>query len=189
MGQVVDALQAHGVVIRRTALDELEVDVVDALVAVAVDQVQQRTADALDAGNVQFAEVGVAADQGGAPGLDVGGGLGRVLHPEGHGAGARAVLQAELAHVAGGVAVEDDVDVVLLEQPDFLGAVLGGLGEAHGGEQLAQLLDAFGGRCGEFDELETVGPDGVVLLDLGHGVHSASSLSLSACQPHLRRRG
>ncbi|MNN40578.1 hypothetical protein D3C81_1546580 [compost metagenome] len=156
---------------------------------VAVDEVQQRTANAFDAGDVQLAEVGVAADQLGTLGLDVGGGLGGVLHPEGHGAGARAVLLGELMDVAGRAAVEHDVDVVLLEQPDFLGAVLGGFGEAHGGEQLAQLLDAGGVRRGEFDELETVGTDGVVLLDLGHGVHPASSLLLWDWQRQARQAG
>lgn len=84
------------------------------------------------------------------------------------------MLLAEGAHVAGGAAVEYDVDVVLLEQPNLFRAMLGGLGKTHGGEQLAQLLDAFGIRCGKFDELETVGSDGVVLLDLGHGGHFAS---------------
>jgi hypothetical protein len=34
------------------------------------------------------------------------------------------------------------------------------------------------GRRGVFDELEAVGADGVVLLDLVHGVHCASSLLL-----------
>ena len=135
-------------------------------------------ADAFDAGDVQLAEVCVTADQFGALGLDIGGGLGSVLHPEGHGAGAGAVFQAELTDMAGGAAVEDEIDVVLLEQPDLLGAVLGGFGKAHGGEQLAQLLDAFRRRGGVFDEFETVGTNGVVLLDHGHGVHPASSLLL-----------
>ncbi|MNO91899.1 hypothetical protein D3C76_834580 [compost metagenome] len=189
VGQVVDGHQADGVVVGAAAFDELEVDVIDAVRTVAVDEVQQRTADAFDAGDVQLAEVGVAADQLGTLGLDVGGGLGGVLHPEGHGAGARAVLFGELVDVAGRAAVEHDVDVVLLEQPDFLGAVLGGFGEAHGGEQLAQLLDAGGVRRGEFDELETVGTDGIVLLDLGHGVHPASSLLLWDWQREARQAG
>ncbi len=179
VGQVIDAHQADGVVVRRAPFDVLEVDVVDALVAVAVDEIQQRAADAFDAGDVQLAEVGVAADQLGALGFDVGSGLRGILHPEGHGAGARPVLLAELAHMPGGAAVEHDVDVVLLEQPDLLGAVLGGFGKAHLGEQRAQLFDAFGIRRGEFDELEAVGADGVVLFDLGHGVHLASWFLLS----------
>ncbi len=174
VGQVIDAHQADGVVVRRTAFDVLEVDVVDALVAVAVDEIQQRAADAFDAGDVQLAEVGVAADQLGALGFDVGGGLRGILHPEGHGAGARAVLLAKLAHMPGGAAVEHDVDVVLLKQPDLLGAVLGGFGKAHLGEQRTQLFDALGIRRGEFDELEAVGADGVVLFDLVHGAHIAS---------------
>ena len=153
--------------------DVLEVDVVDALVAVAVDEIQQRAADAFDAGDVQLAEVGVAADQLGALRFDVGSGLRGILHPEGHGAGARAVLLAELAHMPGGAAVEHDIDVVLLEQPDLLGAVLGGFGKAIWVNS-AQLLDALCIRRGEFDELEAVGADGVVLFDLVHGVHIAS---------------
>src|SRR5690606_5845681 len=174
VGQVVDALQTDSIVVGAAALDVLEVDVIDALVAIAVDQIQQRAADAFDAGNVQLAEVGVAAQQFGPLLLDVGGGLGGVLDPEGHGAGTGAVLFAEGTYVAGGAAIEHDVDVVLLEQPYLFGAVLGGFGETHGGEQLTQLLDTFGSRCGEFNELETVGSDGIVLLDLGHGVHLAS---------------
>ncbi|CAM5501130.1 hypothetical protein SSTU70S_05382 [Stutzerimonas stutzeri] len=89
------------------------------------------------------------------------------------------MLLAELAHMPGGAAVEHDVDVVLLEQPDLLGAVLGGFGEAHLGEQRAQLLDAFGIRVGILDELEAVGTDGIVLLDFVNGVHCASCFLLS----------
>src|SRR5690606_27361979 len=87
----------------------------------------------------------------------------------------------EGADMPGGAAVEHDVDVVLLEQPDLLGAVPGGLGETHGREQLTQLLNTRRGRGGELNELETVGTDGVVLCDLGHGSHCASCLSL-LCQ-------
>ncbi|MCY1544185.1 hypothetical protein D9M68_800460 [compost metagenome] len=122
----------------------------------------------------------MATDQLGTLRLDISRGLGRVLHPESHGASTRPVFQAELADVAGGAAVEHEVDVVLLEQPDFLGTVLGGFGEAHGGEQLTQLLDAFDGGRSVFDELEAVGTDGIMLLDLVHGVHCASSLLLWA---------
>ncbi|MNJ82282.1 hypothetical protein D3C77_815830 [compost metagenome] len=57
--------------------------------------------------------------------------------------------------------------------------MLGGFGEAHLGEQRAQLLDAFGIRRGEFDELEAIGTDGIVLLDLANGVHCASCFLLS----------
>src|SRR5690606_10226455 len=174
VGQVVDAHQAHGVVVGRAAFDVFEVDVIDRLVAITIDEVQQGAADALDTGDVQLAEVGVAAHQLGTLGFDVGSGLGGVLHAEGHGAGARPVLLAELAHMPGGAAVEHDIDVVLLEQPDLLGAMLGGFGKAHLGEQCAQLRDTFGGWRGELDNLEAVGADGVVLLNLGHGVHLAS---------------
>ena len=120
----------------------------------------------------------MAAHQLGALGFGVGGGLGSVLHPEGHGAGARAVLEGEFMDMPGRAAVEHDVDIVLLEQEDFLGTMLGGFGEAHHVEQLAQLLDALGVGGGELDEFESVGTDGIVLFDLGHGVHPASSLFL-----------
>src|SRR5690606_2738858 len=135
VGQVVDALQTDSIVVGAAAFDVLEVDVIDALVAIAVDQIQQRAADAFDAGNVQLAEVGVAAHQFGPLLLDVGGGLGGVLDPEGHGAGTGAMLLAEGTYVAGGTAIEHDVDVVLLEQPYLFGAVLGGFGETHRSEE------------------------------------------------------
>src|SRR3989344_4758127 len=176
VGQVIQLFQANRIVVRCAAFDVLEVDVVDGLVAEAVHQIQQGAADALDAGNIQLAKIGVATDQFGALGFHVGSGLGGVLHAEGHGAGTRAVLQTEFTHVPSRAAVQHEVDVVLLEQPDLFRAVLGGFGEAHGCEQLTQLLDAFGGRCGVFDELEAVGTDRVVLFDLVHGVHCASSL-------------
>ncbi|MNF70890.1 hypothetical protein D3C84_528210 [compost metagenome] len=183
VGQMIQLLQADRVVVRRTAFDVLEIDVVNALVAVAVDQIQQGTADAFDAGDIQLAEVGVAAHQLRPLRLDIGRRLGRIFHPESHGAGAGPVLQSELVDMSGGAAVEHEVDVVLLEQPDFLGTVLGGFGKAHGGEQCTQLLNAFGGRRGVLDKFETVGTDGVVLFDLVHGGHYASSLLLWIRRP------
>src|SRR5690606_40095824 len=54
--------------------------------------------------------------------------------------------------------------------------------------QLAQLLDALGGGCGEFDELETVGAYGIVLIDLGHGVHPASLIVVVGGRPRSAAR-
>jgi hypothetical protein len=61
--------------------------------------------------------------------------------------------------------------------------VLGGFGKAHGGEQFTQLLNALRGRRGVLDEFEAVGTDGIVLFDLVHGGHYASSLLLWIQRP------
>ena len=78
----------------------------------------------------------------------------RVLDPEGHGAGARAVGLGIFLGVAAGLGIDDEVAVALLVERDVLALVPRDLGEAHLREQDAQQLDI--GR-GIFDELEAVG--------------------------------
>ena len=138
---------------------EVEVDLVDrALVAVAVDEEQARSADALDRRNVQLAVADLHLDIGGAE-LEraLMRGLG-VLEPEGHRAGARTMVPGILLGIAARLGIDDEVAVALLVQRDVLALVPGDLGEAHLGEERAQKLDV--GR-GIFDELEPVGAHGV----------------------------
>ncbi|MNC35786.1 hypothetical protein D3C75_842810 [compost metagenome] len=152
MGQVVDQLEAGTLRMTVDALDEFEVDVVDrAAFAETVDQVDRRTADALDRRQAQLHRPGGAVYRLGAQLQGAGVGLVGVLHPEGHAAGRRAVLGGEVGGEALRLLVEDQVDVALAVQVHVLGAVGGDLGEAHHGE------DGFQGvrrRGGEFDELE-----------------------------------
>src|SRR3546814_2833863 len=87
VGQVVDDGEAGA---RRTlvgARQRLEVDVVDrAVVAVAIDQVDERIADALDGGDVQLHRPGRRLDHPGAPIAGALAGRRRVLKREGDGA-------------------------------------------------------------------------------------------------------
>ncbi len=100
---------------------EVEVDLIDRAGnirprAIAVDEEQARAANALDRRNVELA---VAANH-----LDIGRAeleralvrrLG-VLDPEGHGAGARAVVARILLGIGAGLGIDDEVAVALLVQ-------------------------------------------------------------------------
>jgi hypothetical protein len=148
----------------------LEVDVVEADVAdvaglravlagPAVHQVDQAVADALDGGDVQLAGAGLVGE---APGAQRGGalvGLLGVLHAEGDGADARAVLAREALRERIGLRIQDEVDRALAVQQHVLVAVLGHGREAHALEHLAHG-DRI--RCRVFDEFEAVGAHGVL---------------------------
>ena len=135
------------------ALDEIEVDVVDRLAFLeAVDQVQGRTADALDGGQVQFHRAGAkfyrlctqfeCALESQA----------RVLDPESQPAGRGPVLRREIRGHAARLAVDDEVDVALAVQRDVLRTVLGHTREP---QHLEHRLEHAGRRGRELHELET----------------------------------
>ena len=167
VGEVVDDLQARALGVAVHAFDELEVDVVDRRAfAEAVDQVQRRTADALDRRQAQFHRPGGNLDGLGAQGQCTGIGLVGVLHAEGHAAHGGPVFSGEVGGLALGLVVEDQVDLALAIQVHVLGTVGGHLGEAHGGEH---RLKDVGGGGGEFDELEAHQAHGV-FKDVGHGM-------------------
>src|SRR3546814_4200935 len=102
---------------RRTlvgARQRLEVDVVDrAVVAVAIDQVDERIADALDGGDVQLHRPGRRLDHPGAHLAGAPAGRRRVLHPEGDGADRGTVQQGEGLGKALALGIEDEVHVAL----------------------------------------------------------------------------
>ena len=83
---------------------------------------------------------------------------------ERHGAGAGAVLLGEAAGEAVGLGIDDEVDVALPVERHVPGTVLGDRREAHGLEQVVELLRL--GR-GVLDELEAVGAHRVFVRDLG----------------------
>lgn len=158
--EMVDDLQAVPTRVPVHALDELEVDVVDApAVFIPVDQVQRRPADALDRRQAQL-----HGARGHVHGLRAqlqraGVGLVGVAHAEGHGAGAGPVLGREVTRQALGLAVHDEVDVTLAVEQHVLAAVARHQREAHFLEQGFQGVR--GGRC-EFHELEAAQAHGVV---------------------------
>src|SRR5947208_3529668 len=65
----------------------------------------------------------------------------RILYPERHRAGARAMLPGISLSIASRLGVDDEVAVALLVQSDVLALVPGDLGKAHFGEQGTQQLD------------------------------------------------
>src|SRR5690606_497718 len=134
--------------------------------SVAVDQIDQAVADALDGGDGEFHRPDMGFD---APGAELAGalvGLGGIPDAEGHGTDRRTMDAGEALGKAFRLGIEDEVDVALAIKRDVLRPVLRHGGKAHALEQGCQL-GGFG--CGIFDELETVGAHGVV-EQVGHAV-------------------
>ena len=131
----------------------------DLAVLVAVDQVQRRAADALDRRQAQLHRAGGHVHRLRAQFQRTGVGAMCIAYPEGHGAGAGAVLGGKVAGQAARFAVDDEVDVALAVEQHVLAAVARHQGEAH---LLEQGLQGVGGRRGEFHELEAAQAHGVV---------------------------
>ena len=114
---------------------EVEIDLVDRSVAVAVDEEQARAADALDRRDVELAVALADLDVGRTEAeraLMRGPG---VLDAERHRAGARPMRIGILLGIAARLGVDDEIAVALLVQSNVLGLVPGDLGEAHPSEQ------------------------------------------------------
>ena len=131
---------------------------------VAIDEVQQTAADALDGGNVERL----------LRGCDAGGlsaernraliGLLRIDHAKRHRRRAGAVRGDEIEAVATGLFIDEIVDVALAVDGDLLALVAGNRRKAH---QLEQRVQLFGLGMRIFDELETVGAHRIVGADGG----------------------
>jgi len=156
--QVVDDLEA-GTGRQRRARQRHEVDVVDRVLAVAVDEVDEAAADALDARDVELHRPRAQRPRLGAELERAAPGEGGVADAKGHRAGRRSVGARELLPEARRLGVDDEVDVALAVQRDVLGAVAGDGREAHAIEQAPQQLRV---RRRVFDELEAVGAHRVV---------------------------
>src|SRR5690606_16987396 len=112
--QVVDIGQADAFRIALGALDRHEVDIIDgAARSVAVDQIDQAVADALDGGDGEFHRPDMGFD---APGAELAGalvGLGGIPDAEGHGTDRRTMDAGEALGKAFRLGIEDEVDVAL----------------------------------------------------------------------------
>ncbi|CAM2148565.1 hypothetical protein PT2222_200015 [Paraburkholderia tropica] len=167
--EMVDVGEAVADRILLGALDRHEIDVIDAdvanaarlravLAAPAVDEIDQRVADALDGRNVQLHRAGFVVEAPCAQFERTLVGLGGVLHTKRDCADRRAVQAREALRERIGLAVDDEVDLALAIKRHVLVAVTRDGGEAHALEQLAER---FGIGSGVFDELEAVGADGI----------------------------
>ena len=165
VGQVIDVVQAGAVGSCLPLAGPDEIDVVDrAAVTVAVDEVEQAAADALDRRNVEFHRTDAGFHRLGPEAHRTLEGVPGIGDAERHGAGAGAVLLGEAAGEAVRLGVDDEVDVALPVKRHIPGAMLGDRREAHGPEEFMKLLRF---RRGVLDELEAVGAGGVLVRDLG----------------------
>lgn len=152
MGEVVDDLEAGTDRVAVDTLDEVEVDVVDrAAFLETVDQVQRRTANALDRRQAQFHRAGFDFYRLRAQLQRTGIGLMGIAHTEGHATYRWAMLRGKIRRDAFGFVVQNQVDATLPIQVHILGAVGRDLGEA---QHLEYRLQYARGRGRQFDEFE-----------------------------------
>jgi hypothetical protein len=173
VGQVVDVGQAVAGRAGLGAGNGDEVDVVDAdvadragrralegvLAAPAVDEVQQRVADALDGRDVQFHRAVLVVEAPGAQFERAAVGKSGVVDADRDGADRLAVLAREALRERIGLGIDDEVDLALAIQGHVLVAMARDGGKAHLFEQRAHR---FRIRRRVFDEFETVGSHRVV---------------------------
>ena len=167
VGQVIEIMQSRLLGLRIALADPDEIDVPDrALLAVSVDEIEQRSANALDGWNGELHRADLAFEGLGAQRQRAVIGLLGIDDAEGHGAGAWPMLGRELLGERIGLGIDDEVDVALAPERDLLGPMLRDRLEAHGAEQLAEL---FRLGMGVFDEFETVRAHRIGFGDGGRG--------------------
>ncbi len=142
------------------AVDEMKIDIVDRMAFLeTIDQVERRTADALDGRQAQFHRTRGHFErlrtqfQRAAVG-EVG-----VAHAKGQTAGAGPVLGREISGRALGLAIDDEIDAALAIEHDILGTVARHRGKAQALEDRFQHVRH--GRS-ELHELEAHQPHRVV---------------------------
>src|SRR6266851_2191522 len=131
-----------------------EIDVVDGVLAIAIDEIDQAAADPLDGGDIELHRPDLAGNGAGALRKRAATGLGRVAHAKGDGADRRSVQPREGLGEAPGLGVDDEIDVALAIEGHVFGAMPRRRDKAHALEQTAEFRRV--GR-GIFDELEAVG--------------------------------
>ena len=151
------------------AVEIFEIDIVDrqavaVVIGIAIDQVNDRAADAADRRDPQFHRTGFDRDRLGPALEQFVIGLLRIADAEAHAAGGGAVLAGEEPCRAARFVVQDQVDLPLPPEIDILRAVRCDVGKPHGLEN--RFDDAFFGGA-EFDEFEAVEADGV-FKQVGH---------------------
>jgi hypothetical protein len=151
---MVDDREAMRRRMRIDAVQPPEIHIVDgAAVAVAVHEVDQAAANALDGRDVQLHRPDAAVERPGAELDRALEGVAGIGDPEGHGAGGGPVHAAEALGEAGGLGVEDEIRPALAPERHVLAAVAGHLDEAEAREDPAEML---GVGAGELDEFEAV---------------------------------
>ena len=145
---------------QRGAAHGAKVHVIDRAIAVQVDEINQRAADALDRGNVELH--GARAQRSGfRPELErAAKGAGGIAHAKRHGAGRRAVRARKSLREGLGLRVDDEIDSALAVERHVLRAMARHRRKAEPLEERPQQLRI---RCRVFDELEAVRAHRVVV--------------------------
>jgi len=146
-----------------------KVDVINRRTGVPIDQIDETSSDAFDGRDVQFHGSDGALDLLGPGGYRRMQRVRGILDAERHRAGARAMIARKPLRKAVRLGVHDEIDIALTEQGHVLGAVACDAAESHHLEEPAELRRI--GR-GVFDELETIGPQGILpgrIRGLRHG--------------------
>src|SRR5690606_7850764 len=166
VGQVVDRVEAGA---RRVAFGAVlvdEVDVIDVQVlAVAVDEVDQRMADAADGRDVELHYSRANVDRLRAALDRERVSLGRVAHPEPHSASRGAMFGGEIGGRAPRLVIGNEVDAALAPELHGLASVTCDPGKSHALE--CGLQDAFFRRT-EFQEFEAIEAERIV-KEIRHG--------------------
>src|SRR5690606_27340712 len=163
VSEVVEIVEAHALGPRIALAQPVEFGVVGrALLAVRVDEIDERAADADDRRRID--RLVVALIGRGAPGNRVIEGVPGVHYAPGHGRGTRTMFADEAHGVRAWLGVDDVVDVALPPDRDVSGPMLRNRPVSHALEQVGQLLRL---RMRELDELEPVRARGIVLADPG----------------------
>ena len=163
MREVIDAQQPDGQM--RFGIDDgYEVDIVNGALAVAIDQIDQAAADALDRRDIEFH--GTGGDRPGFRAQIQGARIGqaRIGDAKRHGAGAGPVSARKPLCKAVVFRVDDEIDVALIVQRHVLGTVARDRRQTHAFEQPAQQFRI--GR-GVLDEFESVGAHGIRYAEFG----------------------
>ena len=165
VGEVIDVIEPGARGPRVLCAQPFELGVIGrALGAVAIDEIQQAAADALDGGNVERLLRGSHIGRLRAERERTLVGLLRIDHAERHRRRAGAMRGNEAMAMGAGLLVDEIIDIALAIDGDLLGPVAGDRRVAHQPEQRVQF---FGIRVRIFDELETVGAHRIVGADGG----------------------
>ena len=141
---------------RRLVATGHEVDIVDGVLAVAVDQIDQPVADTLDRRDIEFHRPDLDLHRLGAKRTPA---RRPSPHPpRGTRSRRRRPMRRAKAARTNRFPVDDEIDVALAIERHVLGTVAGHGAKSHALEQCRSATD----RAGIFDEFEAVGADRVV---------------------------
>ncbi len=134
--QVIDISEANAYRLRINAWNRAKIDIVDRVIAIAVDEVDQRTANTFDGWNAKLHRTGTGLDGLGAIGDEMGHGVSDIMDAKRNGIGAGAMNAPETLSLTIGLGIENKVDAALTVEGHVFAAVSGDRSKAELFEQL-----------------------------------------------------